>query len=407
MKFNVLNFTEKCEFQKNSHECSSTQQHVIVDTYPGQPVASCQTFINHPTCPNPQGLSPSYKSLYLHPLCIYQVPPLSPYWLPPSMFPWCTFTVGATQFRILHTPLCPVIVGFPLYMSNPSQPIPLQHCADVLNTQPVSQFGWWYSVRLSRNLLLHIHLTILISVRSSVLSSSFIIGHVSLPCSMLLLTALLYTTHSLTQTMVNFLDHVMVMKSWIRLVLFISNTNTLITGRDILYKLSQIYKSLMHFHTWDHNSDASCLYKKWVKVKYWGGEGRNSKWLYLRTPPSSLSQTELMPMHASLPQFYTVREQHYDWQKHCIYWWNNQPSKHSTIYKLFYKNHNHFTAKSPWLELLEKAHLQHTIIIHLSDCSVWWSLQQCSGYAVLTMKSIHDLLTKQHNVQEWHSAVCR
>jgi len=66
-------------------------------------------------------------------------------------------------------------------------------CSTVLMLSIPSLFLSSVDGTLSRNLLPHIHLTILISVRSSVLSGFLVIGHVSLPCSMLLLTALVYT----------------------------------------------------------------------------------------------------------------------------------------------------------------------------------------------------------------------
>jgi len=87
-------------------------------------ILSKSTWVNwlpdlHQPSNMPQGQSTS--STLLHRLFAYtKLPQVPTDHLHPSHLR-STFTVGATQSRILNTPLCAVIVWFPLYMSKPSQ----------------------------------------------------------------------------------------------------------------------------------------------------------------------------------------------------------------------------------------------------------------------------------------------
>ena len=100
---------------------------------------------------------------------------LSPGPLWSSSWPW-------TLNFILHAFLHPIIIIFSQHMPIPTQPVLLQYQCSLS-----SLLG-----SLSFNLTPHIHLTILISARWSATTFSFLTGQVSLPCSMLLRTQLLY-----------------------------------------------------------------------------------------------------------------------------------------------------------------------------------------------------------------------
>ena len=75
----------------------------------------------------------------------------------------------------------PILLIFPLHMTKPPPPIYLQNITNCLYVHPIPQFLTSYLLSLKD--VPHIHLTIHISVLSSIDSCPFFIGHVSPPCS--------------------------------------------------------------------------------------------------------------------------------------------------------------------------------------------------------------------------------
>ena len=97
--------------------------------------------------------------------------------LSPS-FLWATSWPGTLNF-ILHTFLHPIIVFFLQHM-------PLFHCStEIMSSYPSLSLYLLLGI-LSCSFTPHIHLTILISARGSATSFSFLMGHVSFPCNILL-----------------------------------------------------------------------------------------------------------------------------------------------------------------------------------------------------------------------------
>jgi len=153
---------------------ASTRRNIHPPTYPDyQPI-----FINFLIYHDPQ-----------HPPC-YVLDNLFAHFSPSPYPIWFTSCSGALHL-ILHTFLHPISVFFLQHM-----PIPLK---DVLLQYPslthlfLVSLSTLYLGLLTFTLTSHIHLTILISACWSAISFSFLTGQVSLPCSMLLHTQLLYS----------------------------------------------------------------------------------------------------------------------------------------------------------------------------------------------------------------------
>ena len=104
---------------------------------------------------------------------------------------WSISWSGALHL-IFHTFLHPISVFFLQHMSITSQPVFCQYYIIYhLFHHPLFELLTWKS--LSFTLTLHIHLTILISARWKATSFSFLTGQVSLLCSIVLRTQLLYS----------------------------------------------------------------------------------------------------------------------------------------------------------------------------------------------------------------------
>ena len=102
---------------------------------------------------------------------------------------WSTSWSAACHL-IFHTFLQPISFFFSQHMPIPSQPF---CCSiNIISSIPSLSLNSLLGT-LSFTLTLHIHLTILISARRSATSFSFLTGQVSLPCSILLRTQLLYS----------------------------------------------------------------------------------------------------------------------------------------------------------------------------------------------------------------------
>jgi len=176
--------------RNNNNKLTTSVLQPFVRDYPCEPVPE-ETFTHPPSWSSPN-LYQLLPSTTIHSILPVQIACLAIFLhnLCPCRLLWFTSCSGALHL-IFHTFLHPISVFFSQHM-----PIPLQRkfCCSINMISYIPSLSLNSLLgTLSFVLTLHIYLTILISARWSATSFSFLTGQVSLPCSILLHTQLLYS----------------------------------------------------------------------------------------------------------------------------------------------------------------------------------------------------------------------